>query len=84
MEKVIKELVSQWIQKAENDLKTAEFAACLKFDKTFEEINETVLLTEYAVELRYPDDFFMPPIEETKEAFNLALKVKAFVTKQLI
>ena len=42
-----------------------------------------ILLTEYAVEFRYPDDFYIPSIEETKEAYNLALKVKDFVLERI-
>jgi len=36
-------------------------------------------LTIYAAEIRYPDDFYMPTIEETKGCINIAEKVIDFV-----
>ena len=41
------------------------------------------MLTDYAVEIRYPDDWYEPSMEETKEAYAIALKVKEFVLKKL-
>ena len=38
---------------------------------------------EYAVEIRYPDDFYIPDIEETKRAFTAALDIKNFILKKL-
>ncbi|MBI5327832.1 MAG: HEPN domain-containing protein [Deltaproteobacteria bacterium] len=52
---------------------------CITFDATFSALKAGDILTEYAVEFRYPDDFYIPDIEEAKEAYNLALKVKDFV-----
>jgi len=37
----------------------------------------------YAVEIRYPDEFYIPSITEAKEAFQIAQKVKDFVLKKL-
>jgi HEPN domain-containing protein len=56
---------------------------CMKFDIEFSELSEAARLTEYAVELRYPDDFYIPDLEETKKAYEIALKVKEFVLKKL-
>lgn len=53
----------------------AEFT---KFDK-----NEFHKLTEYAVALRYPDDFFMPSLEETKEAIKMADDIVGFVLPKM-
>jgi hypothetical protein len=36
-------------------------------------------LTRYAVEIRYPDDFYFPSLEEAKEAIEICEKVKQFV-----
>jgi HEPN domain-containing protein len=44
-----------------------------------EQFESAVILTNYAVELRYPDDFYMPDLEETKEAYQIAVKIKEFV-----
>ena len=51
--------------------------ACSQFDKQFVELKDATLLTQYAVEMRYPDDFYIPSIEEAKDALALAKKVKS-------
>ena len=58
---------------------------CAELDPEFENLNrvEVVALTDYAVEVRYPEDFYFPDIEETKEAVNIAEEVKSFVLKKL-
>ena len=47
-------------------------------------INETDSLTIYAVDVRYPDDFYMPTIDEVKKAIDIAHKVKKFILNKLI
>ena len=37
------------------------------------------LLTDYAVEIRYPDEWYEPTIEEAKDAYRVACEVKQFV-----
>ncbi|HPM02163.1 MAG TPA: HEPN domain-containing protein [Candidatus Cloacimonadota bacterium] len=44
-----------------------------------EQFESAVILSKYAVELRYPDDYYMPDIEETNEAISIALSIKNFV-----
>lgn len=56
---------------------------CMKFDKEFEKLSDTVVLTTYSVELRYPDDMYFPTLTETKKALSLAKKVKKFVLKKI-
>ena len=41
-----------------------------------------IIWTDYAVEIRYPDDWYEPTIEETKLAYESALKIKSFVLKK--
>jgi HEPN domain-containing protein len=53
--------------------------ACKHIDETFGILDDVVYLTEYAVELRYPDDFYMPTQEELQQAYQHALRVKTFV-----
>ena len=57
---------------------------CLKIDSSFIDLKDTVLLTEYAVEFRYPDDFYIPDEDEARNAFRLATAVKNFVMKKVI
>jgi len=40
-------------------------------------------LSDYAVEIRYPETFYIPSVEEAKECFEIASKVKEFVLKKL-
>jgi len=40
-------------------------------------------LTAYAVELRYPDDYYMPDVEETRAAMEIAEGVKRFVLRKM-
>ena len=36
-------------------------------------------LTDYAIEIRYPEEWVEPTIEEAKEAFEIANKIRDFV-----
>jgi len=40
-------------------------------------------LTSYAVEVRYPDEFYTPTQAEARESVRLARRVKQFVLKKL-
>jgi len=40
-------------------------------------------LEDYAVEIRYPDDWFEPEAEDAKEALEIARKVKEFVLNKI-
>jgi hypothetical protein len=40
-------------------------------------------LSFYAVEIRYPDEFYMPSIAEAKECFSIASKDKNFLLKKI-
>ena len=58
---------------------------CAKIDPAFESlVSEGVdRLTPYATTLRYSEDFYVPPLEETERAIALAEKVKEFVRARL-
>jgi len=58
---------------------------CSEVDPEFSKINQIdiVSLTDYAVEVRYAEDFYFPSVEEAKHAIELAEKVKNFVLKSL-
>ena len=57
---------------------------CEKIDKEFEFLYDiTANLTDYAIDVRYPDEFYIPTIEEAKKAFESAKKVKDFIFKKL-
>ena len=58
---------------------------CIKEDKDFNslDIEKLEQLTFYAVEVRYPDDFYVPDIEEAKAALEQANKLWDFIIKKL-
>ncbi len=58
---------------------------CKKVSVEFEELYEIDAdsLTIYAAEIRYPDDFYMPTPEETRECIDTAEKAVDFIKKKL-
>ncbi|MEW6203586.1 MAG: HEPN domain-containing protein [bacterium] len=58
---------------------------CKELDPEFDSLYQlnTNKLTRYATEFRYPDDFYIPTIEETQEAIDIAIKTKKFVMGKL-
>ena len=58
---------------------------CLSVDEKFKELDQEKLeeLTFYAVEIRYPDAFYQPSIEEAREALKQAINLKEFILKKL-
>lgn len=59
-------------------------AICMKVDLAFAAIQRKAeTLTPFAVEIRYPDDFYMPTKEETEEAFAIAINIKEFISAKL-
>lgn len=58
---------------------------CIETDSEFQKLQEIKVqeLTIYATELRYPEFFYNPTIEEAKKAIAIAQKVKTFVLRKL-
>lgn len=56
--------------------------SCLKIDPDFKDM-DVGNLSFYAVEIRYPDEFYMPSVAEAKECFNIASKDKDFLLKKI-
>ena len=128
MDEKLKGIISQWLIKGDNDLKTAEYglgakepitdticfhcqqavekylkmylvgkgnepvithnisiliANCVRYDPSFKELGKYDFLTSYAVSLRYPDDFYMPEVEEAHEALAAAKESRIFVTERI-
>jgi HEPN domain-containing protein len=127
--KTKRELIENWISKAERDLLAAEHelsftgavteSVCfhcqqamekflkayliylsIPFTKTHEigelitkaedkdkEISkfkkEADTLTDYAINVRYPEESFEPTLKEAKEAFEIANKIKKYVLRQI-
>ena len=55
---------------------------CGREDSEFKNI-EVGNLSSYAVEVRYPNDFYIPPLEEAKESLEIARKVRSFILNKL-
>ena len=51
--------------------------------KAEKELKDADNLTDYAVEIRYPDDCLEPTLDETKEAYKIAKQVKEFVLSKI-
>lgn len=127
--KIIKNLVKKWIEKADKDLLSAEreltfddpitetvcfhcqqtaekylkafliyhqiyfskthkikdlLDLCCTKDSSFKEkLEEADNLTDYAVEIRYPDISFEPEKEDAEKAVEIAKKVKEFVLNKI-
>jgi len=57
---------------------------CSTVDGEFENLYEVAeKLASYAIDIRYPDEFYIPSIKEAEEAFKLATFAKDFVLKKL-
>jgi len=57
---------------------------CANVDSSFkDELEDADNLTDYAVEIRYPDVCFEPGIEDAEEALEIARKVKEFVLNKI-
>jgi HEPN domain-containing protein len=55
---------------------------CSKQDEEFRMLG-VGNLTFYAVEVRYPDEFYTPSVEEARESIEIAKRVQKFVTKKI-
>jgi len=55
---------------------------CSKHDPNFNKFSVEEL-TSYAVEIRYPDEFYVPSVKEAKVCFEKAAEVKDFVFNKL-
>jgi len=58
---------------------------CVEVDTDFKILFEMNVdrLTQYAIDLRYPEEFYFPDITEAKESIEIAEKVKSFVIDKL-
>ena len=57
---------------------------CATTEASFKDkLEDADTLTDYAVEVRYPDIGLEPEIEDAEEAFDIAKKVKEFVLNKL-
>ncbi len=55
---------------------------CIRQDPVFKNLS-VGNLSFYTVEIRYPDEFYMPSVAEAKECFNIASKAKEFLLNKL-
>lgn len=55
---------------------------CMDMDNSFSVINVDGL-TNYAVDLRYPETYYIPSIDEARKAFDKAVKIKDFILDKL-
>lgn len=55
---------------------------CSKIDIAFENFNFSKL-NEFAVNVRYPDDYLQPDLKETKEYYSMALDIQKLVMNKI-
>jgi len=55
---------------------------CAKYDRDFHDI-DVGDLSFYAVEIRYPDDFYMPSLQEAKECIKIAKNIRKFIRRKI-
>lgn len=84
---MINNKVKKWLIKTFEDFKKTHnldflLKLCIKKDKDFEKLNFGDL-TSYAIEIRYPDEFYIPAIREAKESYKIVLNVKKFILNKL-
>jgi HEPN domain-containing protein len=72
-------LISQGIAPVKTHLLSNLIQECIRIDSDFLNLQDVLFLSEYAVEIRYPDDFYMPTVEECQNALAAALKVRKLV-----
>ncbi len=58
-------------------------AVASKVDEGIIELNSTDILTGYAIESRYPDDYYMPSAEEAHEAIRMVKTVKEYIASRV-
>ena len=57
---------------------------CSTVDKEFEKLYEVARkLSDYAVDVRYPEEFYIPSVQEAKDAFKSATLAKNFILGKL-
>lgn len=59
--------------------------SCSEIDPDFKRLYDIDVdkLTDYAVEIRYGDEFYFPTIDETRNAIEIAEKTKSIVLSKL-
>jgi hypothetical protein len=73
-------LVRQWVVKAENDLQNATHTLHLQPELSAE---EQARLNDYAVAVRYPDDYEPVALAEAERAVQVARRVRTQVRRRL-
>lgn len=58
-------------------------ALCPSIDKDFEKLYDVVSGLDYVVDVRYPDEFYIPSVEEARSVFESATRVKRFVLAKM-
>lgn len=56
---------------------------CKEVDTTFTALDSVIALSVYAVDVRYPDDALDLSVDDANTAYELANKVKSFVTARV-
>lgn len=55
---------------------------CSKYDKEFAKV-DVGNLSFYAVEIRYPDDFYIPTVKEAKDSVKIAKQIRKLILRKI-
>lgn len=55
----------------------------IRLDPDFAALEGIESLTDYSVSVRYPDEFYIPSLEETEYAIKAAIKVRDFINNKI-
>jgi HEPN domain-containing protein len=55
---------------------------CVEIDDSFQDI-DFKNLSQYAVEIRYPDEFYLPDVEEAIESVKIAEQIKNIILEKI-
>jgi HEPN domain-containing protein len=76
-------LVNQPFGKTHDIAELVELAK--KSDREFETLYKLKAnkLTRYAVEIRYPDEFYIPSLDEARESLEIAREARKFIVEKI-
>lgn len=83
---VEKHLKAFLVERKQDFRKTHDIAELIELcklkDPSFEELYQLNVdsLTQYGIDVRYPDDFYLPTLEETRKAVDITEKAIFFIS----
>jgi HEPN domain-containing protein len=88
-QQAVEKMLKAWLVLNELEYKRSHnleilLGACENADPSFERLRGIELLNPYAVDIRHPDDFYLPTREEMEEAARMTLEVRGFLKDKFL